>query len=325
VRSELQGPDPGGRTTADPAAAELPYAELDERRPGPDRPGSYWTGLVALAVGLAVTVAALAVRVTSIVQTVLLAVPLALVGLGLERVGRGAGRGSLRVLGAALLLVAVIGPVALSVSSPNPAVIAVRSAAVPAGASQATLRAAPGGGQLRIDPDATGLYQAELRGPGEPSADVATSGKVAVVDLRAPSRHGLLARNRGNDWAVRLSTGLPWRVEVDTSAVTADLDLQRLDVRGVRVEAGVSRLAVRLGEPAAEVPVDLRVSGALVDLYLPESSACEIRVDGLALNDFGQRGLVRQGGAWRTANADQPARYLVHIRITGGRIRLHRS
>jgi len=330
VTSDFRGPDRpgGGRTAVEPT---LPVDDLMVESPGgyrppPNRPGSYWTGLVALAIGLAVTVVALATRVTSIVQTVLLAVPLALVGLGLERVGRGVGRGSLRAVGALLLLVAMIGPVTLSLSSPEPAVEVQRSADVPAGATKALLRASLGGGELRIDPEAPGLYTADLRGPGQPSEQVTiTEAKEAVLDLRGPVRRGLLARNRGNNWSVRLTTGLPWRVEVDAGAVTADLDLRQFDLRGVSVEAGVSRLAVRLGQPVARIPVDLRISTGFIDVHLPRAAACEIRVDGFSVDNFRQEGLVREGGVWRTGDVGRADRYVFNIRSTGARIRLHRE
>jgi hypothetical protein len=330
VTSDFRGPDRtgGGRTAVEPT---LPVDDLMVESPGgyrppPNRPGSYWTGLVALAIGLAVTVVALATRVTSIVQTVLLAVPLALVGLGLERVGRGVGRGSLRAVGALLLVVAVIGPVTLSLSSPEPAVQVQRSADVPAGATKALLRASLGGGELRIEPEAPGLYTADLRGPGQPSEQVTiTEAKEAVLDLRGPVRRGLLARNRGNNWSIRLTTGLPWRVEVDAGAVTADLDLRQLDLRGVSVESGISRLAVRLGEPVARIPVDLRSSTGFIDVHLPRAAACEIRVDGFSIDNFGKEGLVREGGVWRTGDAGRADRYVVNIRSTGARIRLHRE
>jgi hypothetical protein len=330
VTSDFRGPDRpgGGRTAVEPT---LPVDDLMVESPGgyrpaTYRPGSYWIGLVALAIGLAVTVVALATRVTSIVQTVLLAVPLALVGLGLERVGRGVGRGSLRAVGALLLVVAVIGPVTLSLSSPEPAVQVQRSADVPAGATKALLRASLGGGELRIEPEAPGLYTADLRGPGQPSAQVTiTEAREAVLDLRGPVRRGLLARNRGNNWSVRLTTGLPWRVEVDAGAVTADLDLRQLALRGVSVESGVSRLAVRLGEPVARIPVDLRISTGFIDVHLPRAAACEIRVDGFSIDNFRQEGLVREGGVWRTGDAGRADRYVFNIRSTGARIRLHRE
>ena len=201
-----------------------------------------------------------------------------------------------------------------------------RSADIPAGATKALLRASVGGGELRIEPEAPGLYTGDLRGPGQPSEQVTiTEAKEAVLDLRGPVRRGLLARNRGNDWALRLTTGLPWRVEVDGGAVTADLDLRQLDLRGVSVESGVSRLAVRLGEPVARIPVDVRISTGFIDIYLPRAAACEIRVDGVSLDNFRQEGLVREGGVWRTGDAGRADHYVVNIRSTGARIRLHRE
>ena len=328
MTSDFHGPDRTGARTAvepaDPVDDLFVEPPVGHRLP-PSRPGAYWTGLVVLAAGLVVTVGALATRVTSIVQTVLLAVPLVLVALGLERVGRGVGRGSLRAIGVVLLLVAVIGPVVLSLSSQDSVVIAQPSADVPAGATRALLRASVGGGQLRVESDAPGLYRAELRGPGQPSDQVTTGGKEAVVDLRGPVRRGLLARNRGNDWTVGLTTQLPWSVEVDGGALTADLDLRQLQVRAVNVESGVSRLALRLGQPDARTPIDLQVSTGLIDVFLPRAAACEVRVDGLSVNNFGQEGLVEEGGAWRTGDTARAARYVINIRTSGGRIRLHRE
>jgi hypothetical protein len=269
-------------------------------------------------------VATLATRVTSIVQTILLAVPLALIGIGLERVGRGTARGSLRTVGALLLVVAVLGPLVLSLSSPNPAVAVSPSQPVPSGALRGELRASMGGGQLRIQPEASGLYSAQLRGPGEPSAQVTTADDLAVLDLRAPAQRGVLARNRGNDWQLQLNTSLAWQVDVSAGAVTADLDLRRLDLRGVSVQSGISRLAVRLGDPAAEVPVDLQLSTGLVDLYVPRSATVEVRVEGLSIDNLRNQGFRRDAGAWR-AQGSGSGRYLVRIRTSAARIRVHRG
>ena len=322
MASDIQRPDTTGRTAVEPPPLDDPAPE--DRNAPAARPGAYWTGLVVLATGLAVTVAVLATRVTSIVQTILLAIPLALIGIGLERVGRGTGRGSLRAVGAVLLVVAVVGPLALSLSSPDPAVIVTSSQPVPSGAARAELRASMGGGQLRVAPEAEGLYEAELRGPGRPSTQVTTADDLAVVDLRAPAQRGMLARNRGNDWRIQLNTSLAWRVDVSAGAVTADLNLTQLDLRGVTVQSGVSRLAVRLGDPAAEVPVDLQLSTGFVDLYLPRSATVEVRVDGLSLDNLRDQGLTRDGGVWR-AEGSGTGRYLVRVRTSGARLRVHRG
>jgi hypothetical protein len=323
LASDTQRPDTG--VTAVEATSPGDPAGLPEAGTASGaRPGAYWTGLVVLAVGLTVTMATLATRVTSIVQTIMLAVPLAFIGIGLERVGRGTGRGSLRAVGAFVLVVAVVGPVVLSLSSPAPAVIATSSQPVPSGAARAELRANMGGGQLRIAPEAPGLYAAELRGPGQPSTQVTTADDLAVVDLRSPAQRGLLARNRGNDWRIQLNTALAWLVDVSAGAVTADLDLRGLDLRGVAVDCGVSRLAVRLGDPAAEVPVDLQVSTGLIDLYLPATATVEVRVEGLSVDNFRDAGLTRDADLWR-AEGSGPGRYLVRVRTSGARVRIHRG
>ena len=322
LASDVHPPDTTGVTAVEPP----PSGDLapGDRGAPAARPGAYWTGLVILATGLAVTVGVLATRVTSIVQTILLAIPLALIGIGLERVGRGAGRGSLRTVGALLLVVAVVGPLVLSLSSPSPAVSATSSQPVPAGATRADLRASLGGGQIRVRAEASGLYSAELRGPGQPEAQVTTANDLAVLDLRSPSQRGMLARNRGNDWRIQLNTSLAWQVDVSAGAVTADLDLRQLNLRGVKVQSGVSRLAVRLGVPAAEVPVDLQLSTGLVDLYLPRSATVEVRVEGLSIDNLRDQGFTRDAGAWR-AQGSGTGRYLVQVRATAARIRVHRE
>jgi hypothetical protein len=271
-----------------------------------------------------VTIATLATRVTSIVQTILLAIPLALIGIGLERVGRGTARGSLRTVGTLLLVVAVVGPLVLSLSAPDPAVTTTPSQPVPSGSARAELRASMGGGQLQVEPGAPGLYASELRGPGQPIAQVTTADDLAVLDLRAPSQRGVLARNRGNDWRLQLNTSLDWQLDVTAGAVTADLDLRSLDLRRLSFQSGPSRLAVRLGDPAVEVPVDLQLSAGLVDLYLPKTATVEVQVDGLSVNNFGDAGLAREAGGWR-AQGSGTGRYLVRVRASGVRIQVHRD
>jgi hypothetical protein len=326
VARDVQRPETIDVTTPrpdEPGDPELFHPE-DRDDPPRGRPGAYWTGLVVLAVGLAVTVAALATRVTSIVQTILVAIPLALVGIGLERVGRGTGRGSLRSVGVLLLVVAVVGPLVLSLSSPDPAVTVNPNEPVPPGAARAELRASMGGGQLQVGSGAAGLYSSELRGPGRPSVQVTTARDLAVLDLRSPSQRGVLARNRGNDWRVQLNTSLDWQLDVSAGAVTADLDLRDLDLRRLTFQSGPSRLAVRLGDPAVEVPVDLQLSAGLVDLYLPRTATVEIRVDGLSVDNFGDEGLDRGADAWR-AEGSSTGRYLIRVRASGARLRLHRE
>jgi hypothetical protein len=330
VRQEQFGPTGvGGPVERGVADGTQPLSQSTDQiwpQPEPERRrnGAYWTGVVFLGAGLIATIASLATHVTSIVQTILLALPLVAVGIGLERVGRSAARGSLRAIGGLLVVIAVASPIVLAVSSPGAGSSSTVSAPVPAGANEAILRTSEGGGQLRIDDGAVGLYQGELRSPGRPAAGVSTSGKSAVVDLRAPAQRGLLARNRGSDWGLRLNSSLPWRIQVEAGALTGDLDLRQLDVRRLDLEAGISRLAVRLNQPSAQVPVNLRISTGLVDIYLPTSAACQIRVDGPALNNFSSVGFTERDGVWVTGQPGRGDSFNIQVHLTGGRVRIHR-
>src|SRR4029450_12861752 len=125
-------------------------------------------------------------------------------------------------------------------------------------------------------------------------------------------------------WRSHPNPSLAWRVAVSAGAVTDDLNLTQLDLRGVAVQSGVSRLAVRLGDPAAEVPVDLQLSTGFVDLYLPRSATVEVRVDGLSLDNLRDQGLTRDGGVWR-AEGSGAGRSLFRVRPSGPRLRVHRG
>ena len=327
--ASLSGHPMGEADFGSPATRRLQEADPGlEQWPAPlpvPPGGAYWTGLIVLVLGLTGTVAGLATHVTSIVQTVLLALPLVAVGFGLERLGRGMERGSLRAVGGILIVLAIASPVVLSVTSPGAGAISTESAPVPAGTNAAVLRTSQGGGQLRIDTGAVGLYQAELRSPSRPTAGVSTSGKLAVVDLRGPAQHGLLARNRGADWGIRLNSSMPWRIQAEAGALTGDLDLRELDVRGVDIEAGISRLAVRLNQPSAKVPVNLQISAGLIDFYLPKSATVEIRVKGWpAPNNFGAEGLQDRDGAWRATGTGKGG-YVINVELSAGRVRVHRG
>ncbi|HKE97933.1 MAG TPA: hypothetical protein VKG45_03235 [Actinomycetes bacterium] len=320
------GPDtaesaPPGARPAAPTAAPPPAGARDPVA-RPRRP--LWPGLVPLAAGLAIVLVVLGLLVTSVAQTVALAVPVALVGAGLGWIGRSLHAPALRGIGIATIAVALAGPVLMAASPPNPLTRITVRAAVPPGAAEGTLRATLGNGQLRVGSGGPGLFEAELLSSGRPQSGVTTNGSSAVVDLRAPAQRGLLARNRGSDWNVALSTALPWRLELDADSITGDLDLQRLNLHGARVDAGLARLALRLGAPAARTRVDVRLTGGLVDIYLPRNAGIELRLHGPVSADLGGRDLRRAGGVWRSGG--DPARtYAILVDSGPGRVRLHWS
>jgi hypothetical protein len=228
----------------------------------------------------------------------------------------------LRVTGALVVVIAVGGPLVLATMPTEPLDRNRTGTPVPGGATEARMQASMGTGVLRVRPGGSGLFEADLRSVGRSTAQVSGSGSLAVVDLDAPQQRGLLARNGGSEWDVALSTGLPWQVRLDAGAVTADLDVQRLNVAGVQVDAGPSRLALRLGQPGARTPVTLNLDAGTVDLYLPRTAGMELAITGTTLHDFGDRQLEPTGATWKAGDTAERA-YLLKVHVGAGRVRLH--
>jgi hypothetical protein len=314
---------PGPEAAPQPEGPPLPT--VGSWAPAPPRARLGFTGGIGLALlvpSLAVVLAVIIMQLRSLTQALLVAIPVALLGAGIERVGKALRVGTLRATGALVVVLAVGGPLVLATMPTEPLDRSRSSSPVPGGVSEARMQASMGGGVLRVRPGGSGLFEADLRSVGRSTAQVSGSGALAVVDLDAPQQRGLLARNRGSEWDVALSTALPWQVRLDAGAVTADLDVQQLNVAGVEVDAGPSRIALRLGQPGGRTPVTLNVDAGTVDLYLPRNAGLELDVSGRAPHDFGDRQLEPVGTAWRAGRTDERA-YLVKLHLGAGRVRLH--
>jgi hypothetical protein len=338
-----QRPGRGGTILDEPAAGDLTVtAPEDAPAPADDPQGPPRTdapttgdpgprprlglaggfGLAILVPSLAVVLGTIVLQLRSLTQALLLAIPVVLLGAGLERVGKALRVGALRATGALVVVLAIGGPLVLATMPSEPLDRSRDAGPVPGGATEARMQASMGGGVLRVRPGGSGLFEADLRSVGRSTAQVSGSGALAVVDLDAPQQRGLLARNRGSEWDVALSTALPWQLQLDAGAVTADLDVQQLNVAGVEVDAGPSRLALRLGQPGARTPVTVNLDAGTVDLYLPRTAGLELEITGRALRDFGGRQLEPMGSAWRAGTTTDRA-YLVKLHLGAGRVRLH--
>ena len=314
---------PLGLVDAEDGSAEPPL-------PGPSRgPGvtrrrrrSGLGGMLLLVPGLAALLAVLVLQATSIAQAVVVAVPVAVVGLGLERLGRATRVPGLRPVGVLVLLLALAGPAVMAASPPGPVDRVTVRSAVPPEAQEAVLRATMGAGQLRVRAGGPGLIEADLRSSGRPVTAVSSGGDAALVDLRAPSQQGLLARNRGSDWTTTLTPALPWRIELEAGAITADLDLHQVNLRALRVSGGTpSRVAVRLGVPAVRTQVDIRLSAGVLDLYLPAGAGLELELSGAVVRDLVD--LKHAAGVWRTGG-DPGRAYVIRADVGVGAVRVHR-
>ncbi|MCL6429629.1 MAG: DUF5668 domain-containing protein [Anaerolineae bacterium] len=111
----------------------------------------------------------------------------------------------------------------------------------------------------------------------------------------------LLLRPMGEIWKVGLSREVPLSIRLEPGASSAILDLSRLRLRELYVDAGAGRLDVRF--PAEGANMAARIEGGVgeVVLSVPESLPARIRVDGGLRSIQASSRFVRQGEAYETA------------------------
>jgi hypothetical protein len=155
-----------------------------------------------------------------------------------------------------------------------------------------------GAAHLRIGVDASmqDLYRARFEGK---VPDVRVDGGTVTVKYR-PSLHV----TRGE---ITLSGRVPWAIKASMGMSGVVADLQDLELTGLEVSGGASRLEVRLPHPKAAVPVRIGAGASNLELIRPAGVPVRVRIRGgaskLAIDD------VRVGAAggktdWRSPDYD---------------------
>jgi hypothetical protein len=155
-----------------------------------------------------------------------------------------------------------------------------------------------GAAHLRIGVDASmqDLYRARFEGK---VPDVRVDGGTVTVKYR-PSLH--LPRGE-----IMLSGQIPWAINASMGMSDVVADLQGLELTGLEISGGVSRLEVRLPRPKAAVPVRIGAGASNVELIRPIGVPVLVRIGGgaskLAIDEF----RVGAGGGrtdWRSPDYD---------------------
>jgi hypothetical protein len=157
---------------------------------------------------------------------------------------------------------------------------------------------ARGAAHLTIGVDASmeDLYQAWFEGK---VPDVRVDGGTLTVKYR-PSLH----RTTGE---IPLSGRVPWAIKASMGMSDVVADLEDLELTGLEISGGVSRLEVRLPRPKAAVRVRIGAGASNLELLRPVGVPVRVRIGGgaskLAIDEF----RVGAGGGktdWRSPDFD---------------------
>jgi hypothetical protein len=180
---------------------------------------------------------------------------------------------------------------------------------LPPSVASATLALEVGAGRCQISSGSPKLLEASTSSnAGRFILDQRTDGDIEHLGLRLASTHQPWRFWRArNSIDVKLSDVPVWRLELTCGAARVNADLSACKVEEVRIEGGASSLTLRLGAGAPETRVNVEVGVSTIQIEVPESAGCEIRMDG-ALTSKHFSGFTKEGsGLYRTENFDGAA------------------
>jgi len=178
------------------------------------------------------------------------------------------------------------------------------------GTERATLRVEGGAMKLAVDGTTDDLARAETRtSHGEFTFTCSGDSAAPEVFVGWESSGGVKRIDRFQNSATIMLNAAPlWDVVVEAGASAISLDLTPFRVRDVRLESGAASLKLALGERQDEVRVDIDAGVSSVELRVPESAGCELRMDG-GLTSTRLGGLEKvEEGLYRTAGFEEAPR-----------------
>ncbi len=122
---------------------------------------------------------------------------------------------------------------------------------------------------VRVDPSITGSYQGEFYGP---KPRVSEADGVVSIDYSQfnPFRWGRTSAD------VRLSPSASWAIEIRGGVSHWDSDLRNLELTGIEVRGGVSKVELRLPRPTGSSII--RISGGASQLTLRRPAGVPARL-----------------------------------------------
>jgi len=122
---------------------------------------------------------------------------------------------------------------------------------------------------VRVDPSMTGTYQGEFYGP---KPRVSEADGVVSIDYSQfnPFRWGRTSAD------VRLSPSASWAIEIRGGVSHWDSDLRNLELTGIEVGGGVSKVDLRLPRPTGSSSI--RVAGGASQLTLRRPAGVPARL-----------------------------------------------
>lgn len=113
---------------------------------------------------------------------------------------------------------------------------------------------------------------------------------------------------KGQKVVFGLNSAPIWDITTEVGASDIQFDLRKFKVETLKVETGASNLNIKMGDLIDLSKIKLESGVANINIEIPESSGCELQIDG-ALNSHNFIGFTKiKNGLYRTEGFDQAAK-----------------
>ncbi len=85
--------------------------------------------------------------------------------------------------------------------------------------------------------------------------------------------------NVSNEASIKLNSKPVWDFDFDVGAASLDADLSNYKVNDVEIDGGAAAIKVKLGNRNEITNLSIDAGAASIKIYVPESSACEVRAN----------------------------------------------
>jgi hypothetical protein len=189
------------------------------------------------------------------------------------------------------------------------------------GLEEASLNFGGGAAEFHLKESTGDLFKATtLLNAGSYRLSDELKGKKHDIDFEMKSRTGKgfnFDDNSHNEIFLELNTKPIWSVDMGIGAGDLDFDFSAFKVKKMDIKTGAASVKVKLGDKLDEAHIDVESGVAKIDIDVPESVGCEIKMDG-ALNSKDFKDFEKSGNSlWRTSNFDK-AKKKIYIDVSSG-------
>lgn len=162
-----------------------------------------------------------------------------------------------------------------------------------------------GAGKLDIDGKSDQLFSASvITSILEPKYTKTLKDSVAQIELSSTSSRNFNFRG-DNNWQVSLNKDLPTKLELNTGAMDAEIDLENSMVNNVDIKGGASSYQLRLSSRPDLSNIDLSLGASSVKLELPKNIGIKITSEsGLSSINFRNFSLNKSGNQYTSESYD---------------------